>query len=105
MTRVEPKKDEIYCADAREQLARFPDRCFDMVVTSPPYYRQRNYAEKDQIGQEEDARGVRRTSGRRIWRVASGSTRPGSLWLVLGDKYVSTAAVGIALASGPGPAR
>jgi len=33
----------IYCADNKEILPYFPDKCFDLVLTSPPYDKLREY--------------------------------------------------------------
>ena len=61
----------------------------DCVVTSPPYYRQRDYGSKKQIGQETTPQQyVQRLveifqHTRRILKPA------GALWLVIGDKYIN----------------
>lgn len=33
----------VYCGDCTTTLHEFPDQSIDVVVTSPPYYQQRNY--------------------------------------------------------------
>ena len=45
-------RDQILCGDAYEQLRQLPDDLVDTIVTSPPYYRQRDYQSPQQIGQE-----------------------------------------------------
>lgn len=42
----------IRVGDALDELRRLPDRSIDQVVTSPPYYRLRDYAVDGQIGAE-----------------------------------------------------
>ena len=44
--------NRVICADALEFLRTLPDGIVDCTVTSPPYYRQRDYAGSQQIGWE-----------------------------------------------------
>lgn len=98
------KTDRVICGDALAVLRTLPGECIDTIVTSPPYYRQRDYAAGDQLGQEATpAEYARRLVAilaecRRVLRSA------GSLWLVLGDKYVGGEQLGmpwrVALAMG-----
>lgn len=44
--------NKIYQGDALETLKTFPDKCIDMVITSPPYYGLRDYGVDGQIGVE-----------------------------------------------------
>ena len=65
-----------------------PAECIDTIVTSPPYFQQRNYANSAmQVGQEsQPAEYVDRLVA--IFRQAKRVLRDtGCLWLVLGDKY------------------
>ena len=59
----------------------------DTVVTSPPYYRQRDYTAADQVGHEATpAAYVQRLVG--IFAACQPVlAESGSLWIVLGDKY------------------
>jgi SAM-dependent methyltransferase len=43
----------LLCGDAETRLKGLPDCCVDCVVTSPPYYWQRDYHIAGQSGQEE----------------------------------------------------
>jgi site-specific DNA-methyltransferase (adenine-specific) len=45
-------RNAILCGDALEQLQRLPPQAIDTVVTSPPYYRQRDYTCDVQLGHE-----------------------------------------------------
>lgn len=45
-------RDSIYCGDAADVLASWPDGCVDCCVTSPPYYGLRYYGAEGQIGLE-----------------------------------------------------
>jgi site-specific DNA-methyltransferase (adenine-specific) len=90
-----PNVDQIYCGDAQQQLAQFSDACLDLIVTSPPYYQQRDYAGPGQIGQEETPEAyIRRLVD--VFREARRVLRnTGTLWLVLGDKYARKQLLGL----------
>ncbi|NLX56268.1 MAG: site-specific DNA-methyltransferase [Planctomycetaceae bacterium] len=99
MTGSQPTPDAwrnvILCGDALQQLQRLPECIVDTVVTSPPYYQQRDYTSDLQLGHEATpAEYVQRlvkilAECRRVLRDA------GSLWLVLGDKYVRGQQLGL----------
>lgn len=79
--------DGIICADAATALRRFPGSCIDCIVTSPPYYGQRDYSTEFQIGGEASPREYLARLlevFRECFRVLSNS---GTLWVNLGDKY------------------
>ena len=44
--------DQVICGDALHVCQGLESNCVDVVVTSPPYYRQRDYGSDRQIGQE-----------------------------------------------------
>jgi len=87
--------NRILCGDALARLRRFPDELVDAIVTSPPYFRQRDYTSPQQLGQEATPdQYVRRLVAilaecRRVLRPT------GSLWLVLGDKYLNGQLLGM----------
>lgn len=95
MTTIVPQAGQIYCGDALQQLRAFADESVDTIVTSPPYFQQRNYADASQIGQEgSPAEYVERLV--QVFREARRTLRStGSLWLVLGDKYESKRLLGL----------
>jgi len=80
--------DAVHCGDALEVLREMPDELVDCIVTSPPYYQQRDYPHPEQVGREASsdeyvARLVATfAEARRVLKAS------GTLWLVLGDKYV-----------------
>jgi DNA modification methylase len=45
--------NKIYNMDCIEGMKMLPDKCVDMVITSPPYYNLRDYGTKGQIGLED----------------------------------------------------
>ncbi len=74
--------------EAAEVLKTLPDSSVDCIVSSPPYFNQRNYQEsEDQVGREKTPREyVDRLVA--IFDQAHRVLKPtGSLWLVIGDKY------------------
>ncbi len=81
-------KNEILCGDAGEVLSQLPAGWVDCIVTSPPYYQQRDYrGETRQLGQEA-------TIGEYVARLVSifregrrVLKETGTCWLVIGDKY------------------
>jgi DNA modification methylase len=43
-------RNQTICGDARTVLPTLPAGCIDCIVTSPPYYKQRDYDHAEQIG-------------------------------------------------------
>src|SRR5262245_28917745 len=81
-------KDAIIHGDALEVLQDCPSGLIDCIVTSPPYWQQRDYRGKSaQVGREATPHEyVARLTAifgecRRVMKTA------GTLWLVIGDKY------------------
>ncbi|MEO8493470.1 MAG: site-specific DNA-methyltransferase [Planctomycetota bacterium] len=87
--------DRIHCGDAMGTLSGLPDELIDCTVTSPPYFRQRDYTGSDQIGLEQTPEEyIERLVAvfRECLRVTKDS---GCLWLVIGDKYVDGEQLGM----------
>lgn len=80
-------RQEILCGDSSLRLRELPSATVDTVVTSPPYFNQRDYDHKDQLGGESDPEDYieKLTSILNECRRVLRST--GTLWLNLGDKY------------------
>jgi site-specific DNA-methyltransferase (adenine-specific) len=95
-TVTQPKLDTILCGDALATLRKLPSEFVDCIVTSPPYFQQRDYAgSKKQVGSEKSpAEYVERLTA-----IFSESQRvlksTGTLWLVIGDKYVDNRQLGM----------
>lgn len=90
------KLDTILYGEALATLKKLPDALVDCVVTSPPYFQQRDYSgSKRQVGKEATpTEYVARlteifTETRRVLKPT------GSLWLVIGDKYVDNRQLGM----------
>lgn len=81
------KLDSIICDDALSGLSNLSTATVDAIVSSPPYYGQRDYSHPSQIGNEPTAEAyVDRlvTVFRECLRVLKDQ---GTFWLNLGDKY------------------
>ncbi|MBI3959590.1 MAG: site-specific DNA-methyltransferase [Chloroflexi bacterium] len=82
-----PNENRILQGDSARVLTTLPDGSVHCIVTSPPYYQQRDYSTQIQIGNEETPEeyvSALKQVFRECWRVL----RPdGTLWLNLGDKY------------------
>lgn len=85
--------------DARSVVSDLLPESVDCIITSPPYYRLRDYGQGGQIGLE-------KTIGEYVDEIASVMAcarrvlKPtGSLWLNLGDSYTRTGGVGVPLGS------
>ncbi len=80
---------KLYLGGAEEILSQLPDNSVDCIVTSPPYYGQRDYGVPGQIGLEANPREyIDRLVD--VFREATRILKPtGSLWVNLGDTYWS----------------
>ena len=80
--------NQFHCGDAVEVARQMPSSCVDTIVTSPPYFKQRDYDSDLQIGQEPSI-------GEYVDRMVELFTElkrvvkpSGSMWIVIGDKYL-----------------
>lgn len=87
MSTVPPPRNQILGGDAITRLADIPTGWVDQILTSPPYFRLRDYGSPSQLGLEDTADDYvtdLRTCIAAMRRVL----RPtGTLWLNLGDTY------------------
>lgn len=78
---------EVLQGDCRDLLKTLPDNSCDCCVTSPPYYKQRNYGAAGQMGLEENEQlyiaGLVEVF-REVRRVLKDD---GTLWLNIADSY------------------
>lgn len=77
----------IFHGDSRTKLAELPSNLVDMIICSPPYFQQRDYGEKGQIGAESShVEYVKQLL--LVFAECKRLLKPeGTLWLNLGDKY------------------
>lgn len=75
--------------DARYVLKKMPAESVDCIITSPPYYRQRNYSAPMQIGGECSPAEYVANLGKVFRECQRVLTPNGTFWLNLGDKYLN----------------
>jgi DNA modification methylase len=82
-------RNAVLIGDVLERLHELPDESIDTVITSPPYFRLRDYGIEGQLGQEDHisawVANLRAVCGE-LHRVL---TPHGSLWLNVCDSYSS----------------
>lgn len=79
----------LYHGDALAVLRDLPDVSVDSCVTSPPYFGLRDYGEPGQYGLEKTPAEYVETMRTLFAEVRRVLTDDGTLWLNLGDSYVS----------------
>jgi site-specific DNA-methyltransferase (adenine-specific) len=89
-------RNRIIVGDAAEQLSRLPAASVDMILTSPPYFRLRDYQIDGQLGLEDNV-----NEWADVLREVAGEARrvltpTGTFWLNLGDTYATHARQGAA---------
>jgi len=80
----------LWHGDALDVLRTMPDESVNCVVTSPPYYGLRDYGEAGQYGLEETPAAYVATMRLVFAEVRRVLTEDGTLWLNLGDSYVTS---------------
>jgi site-specific DNA-methyltransferase (adenine-specific) len=82
-----PPRNHVLVGDALTELRRLPESSVDMVLTSPPYFRLRDYQIDGQLGLEAHVdqwvTGLRAVTQ----EVARVLVPTGSLWLNVADTY------------------
>jgi DNA modification methylase len=87
-------KNEIVCSDALEFLKNLPESSVHTCVTSPPYYRLRDYGADGQIGLEDTPEEyIEKLTA--VFREVRRVLHPaGTCWLVIGDSYNGSGGAG-----------
>lgn len=78
---------DLYLGDCLEILRKLPERSIQTCVTSPPYYRLRDYGVEGQIGLEETPGDYVEKMVKVFREVRRVLKDDGTLWLNLGDSY------------------
>jgi DNA modification methylase len=79
----------VYIGDAKSVLSTLPEKTFNCVITSPPYYWLRDYGIEGQIGKEKKISGYVQALAEVMDEVKRVLTPDGVLFLNLGDTYYS----------------
>lgn len=90
MTKIQDYNNTVIQGNILDVLKTLPDGLVDMVITSPPYWSQRDYLCDGQIGMEKDYREyiqVLLDIFTECFRVTKAG---GSVWVNLGDTYAGT---------------
>lgn len=80
-------KGVIRCGDAEQELRNLPAGCIALTITSPPYYRIRDYGVFGQIGQESTLAEYLDRIGRVLKYVLNATDDCGCCFFVIGDTY------------------
>jgi len=81
------KLNEIYHGDSLTVLKTFEANSIDLIITSPPFYKLRDYKVKGQIGQEETPQEYITNLMAIMDECKRVLKKTGSLWVNLGDSY------------------
>ena len=77
----------VVCGDALSFIKKLPDQCVDTVITSPPYWQQRDYNCNGQIGLEQDPFVYIDSLLAIFDEVRRVLKKKGSIWINIGDSY------------------
>jgi DNA modification methylase len=80
-------RDQVLFGDALTQLRQLPDGCVQTCVTSPPFFRQRNYGHPDQIGMEPSVNEFVEKLDAVFSEVRRVLRATGTLWINIADTY------------------
>jgi len=80
-------RNQILAGDALQRLDELPEGWVDQIVTSPPYFRLRDYGTPGQLGLEESVDDYVATLRACVAAMRRVLTPTGTLWLNLGDSY------------------
>lgn len=80
-------RNQILAGDALQRLNELPDGWVDQIVTSPPYFRLRDYSTPGQLGLEDTVEDYVATLRACVAAMRRVLTATGTLWLNLGDSY------------------
>ena len=86
MTNILPR-NQILTGDAVQRLSDLPDHSVDSIVTSPPYFRLRNYGATGQLGLEPHINDWVRELRFVLHEAARVLVSTGTVWLNLGDSF------------------
>ena len=86
---------QIFEGDAGRALSGLPARTFRTCITSPPYWKQRDYRHPDQLGQERDPDVYIRRLADIFSEVHRVLRDDGTLWVNLDDSYHNKRLVGV----------
>lgn len=87
--------NQFLCGDALQVARSLPTEVVDTIVTSPPYFQQRDYGSRLQIGQEASPEAYVQRMEELFVELKRVVKPSGSMWMVIGDKYVNGELLGM----------
>jgi DNA modification methylase len=82
--------EPLLCGNARDMLREVPNESVDCIVTSPPYFHQRDYGVEGQIGLEPNPETYIRNLAN-VFLFCQRKLKPtGTMWVVIGDTYAGS---------------
>lgn len=90
MTTPVPVKNVIYEGQALDIMKTWPDEFVDCVVTSPPYWKLRDYGVDGQLGLEKTPQEFIKNIVAHFEEVRRILKPKGTLWLNMGDSYIGS---------------
>ncbi len=85
----------VVCGDILQVCDDLPANLADTLITSPPYYRQRDYDHDSQIGRESNPQAYVDRLALVFQKLLPVVKPRGALWLVIGDKYSAGELLGL----------
>ena len=82
--------DQIIIGDCLKELRKMPDNVFDCCITSPPYYRLRDYGMPEQLGNEESPYEYIEKLTEIFGEVKRCLAEKGTLGVNIGDSYAGS---------------
>ncbi len=79
--------NKVHCGDSLEVLKKLPDNCIDLVITSPPYFQQRDYGNIG-IGNEKSVEEYIFNLKQIFNECVRVTKNTGSIVFNIGDKYI-----------------
>lgn len=86
---------QFHCGDSAHLISQIPGCSVDTVVTSPPYYRQRDYQSDHQIGVESSPEKYIERMLEVTFQLHRVVKESGAVWIVIGDKYIDGELLGL----------
>jgi len=82
-----PPRNQIQLGDALDRVRGLPDQSVDSIVTSPTYYRLRDYLHDGQLGMEDTVHDWVKGLRQLLRECARVLVPTGTVWLNVGDSY------------------
>ena len=82
--------NKLYIGNALDILPLIPENSIQTIITSPPYYKLRDYEMEDQLGQEDTVEEYVEKLVKILKQAKRVLKKDGTLWLNLGDCYAGS---------------